>query len=89
MYHTGDYGRLVKGVVLYEGRTDSQVKVRGHRVDLAEIDAALNKLEPVDKTAVLCFKPGEVDQVIQHSDNQYKFQRTSQNPTPIDFILET
>uniref|UniRef100_A0A1B6HWT7 Carrier domain-containing protein n=1 Tax=Homalodisca liturata TaxID=320908 RepID=A0A1B6HWT7_9HEMI len=64
LYHTGDYGRLEKGTVLYEGRTDSQVKVRGHRVDLAEVDAALNKLPQVDKTAVLCYRPGEVDQMI-------------------------
>uniref|UniRef100_A0A1B6MA14 Carrier domain-containing protein n=1 Tax=Graphocephala atropunctata TaxID=36148 RepID=A0A1B6MA14_9HEMI len=64
LYHTGDYGRLEKGTVLYEGRTDSQVKVRGHRVDLAEVDAALNKLTQVDKTAVLCYQPGEVDQMV-------------------------
>lgn len=63
LYHTGDYGRLVKGTVLYEGRTDSQVKVRGHRVDLAEVEAALNSLPEVDKTSVLCYHPGEVDQV--------------------------
>lgn len=63
LYQTGDYGRLVKGTVLYEGRTDSQVKVRGHRVDLAEVDAALNTLQQVDKTSVLCYHAGEVDQV--------------------------
>lgn len=63
LYRTGDYGSIVKGVILYEGRTDSQVKVRGHRVDLAEIDAALNKIKGIDKTAVLCYRPGEVDQV--------------------------
>ncbi|XP_054273194.1 beta-alanyl-bioamine nonribosomal peptide synthetase ebony [Macrosteles quadrilineatus] len=75
LYHTGDYGRLVKGTVLYEGRTDSQVKVRGHRVDLAEVDAALSKLPQVEKAAVLCYKPGEVDQMViayvtLHSDQK-------------------
>lgn len=74
LYRTGDYGRVVKGIILYEGRTDSQVKVRGHRVDLAEIDAALNKIKGVDKTAVLCYRPGEVDQMViayitQHEDS--------------------
>lgn len=64
LYSTGDYGRIVKNVVVFEGRTDSQIKVRGHRVDLAEIDASLSRLEEVNKSVVLCYRPGEVDQAI-------------------------
>lgn len=65
MYQTGDYGRIVNGVLLYEGRTDSQIKVRGHRVDLTEVETAVQKLSDsgVDKLAVLCYKPGETEQV--------------------------
>ncbi|KAI5694275.1 hypothetical protein M8J75_013963 [Diaphorina citri] len=63
MYKTGDYGRIVDDILLYEGRTDSQVKIRGNRVDLSEVEAALSKLSEVDKLSVLCNKPGEVDQV--------------------------
>lgn len=65
MYQTGDYGRMVNGVLLYEGRTDSQIKVRGHRVDLTEVEAAIQKLSDsgIDKLAVLCYKPGETEQV--------------------------
>jgi non-ribosomal peptide synthetase component F len=39
MYRTGDYGRIVNDMLYFEGRADSQVKVRGHRVDLTEINA--------------------------------------------------
>lgn len=65
MYKTGDYGKIVNGVLLYEGRTDSQIKVRGHRVDLTEVEAAIHKLpnSGIDKLAVLCYKPGEIEQV--------------------------
>lgn len=63
LFKTGDYGRIHKSVLLYEGRTDSQIKVRGHRVDLSEAEVALNKLEGVEKGVVLCYKPGEADQV--------------------------
>lgn len=65
MYQTGDYGKIVNGVLLYEGRTDSQIKVRGHRVDLTEVEAAIHKLSNlgIDKLAVLCYKPGETEQV--------------------------
>lgn len=65
MYRTGDYGKIVNGVLLYEGRTDSQIKVRGHRVDLTEVETAIHKLSDlgIDKLAVLCYKPGETEQV--------------------------
>ena len=39
---TGDLGRrLPDGAILFTGRKDSQVKVRGFRVELSEIEAAL------------------------------------------------
>jgi acyl-coenzyme A synthetase/AMP-(fatty) acid ligase len=63
MYRTGDYGRIVNGLLYYEGRADSQIKVRGHRIDLTEINAVLNQLDQVSKGVVLCYKPGEAEQV--------------------------
>lgn len=63
LYRTGDFARVVGDKLFYEGRTDSQVKVRGHRVDLSEIEAALQKLEEVDKVYILVYKPGEFNQV--------------------------
>lgn len=33
--------------MLYEGRTDSQVKIRGHRVDLSEVEKAVASVEGV------------------------------------------
>ncbi|CAB0011418.1 unnamed protein product [Nesidiocoris tenuis] len=64
LYRTGDYAKIVKGTLLFEGRTDSQVKVRGHRVDLSEVEAAVVKCPEVQKGIVLCYNPGEHDQVI-------------------------
>ncbi|CAG9863961.1 unnamed protein product [Phyllotreta striolata] len=62
LYRTGDYARSEKGLLYYEGRTDSQVKIRGHRVDTAEVEKAVNSLEGVEKGVVLCHKPGEINQ---------------------------
>src|SRR3954465_12754605 len=42
IYRTGDLGRILPdGEIEYLGRADSEVKVRGHRVDLQEIENVL------------------------------------------------
>ena len=64
IYCTGDYARISKGVILYEGRVDSQIKVRGHRVDLTEVEKAVSKAPGVDEVVVLCYKPGELSQAL-------------------------
>jgi acyl-coenzyme A synthetase/AMP-(fatty) acid ligase/acyl carrier protein len=54
VYLTGDLGRrLPDGNLLHVGRRDFQVKIRGHRVDVSEIDAALRAIDGVaDAVAV-------------------------------------
>ncbi|XP_022911582.1 beta-alanyl-bioamine nonribosomal peptide synthetase ebony [Onthophagus taurus] len=64
LYRTGDFGKIEKGTILYDGRTDSQVKIRGHRVDLAEVEKAVNSLDEIEKGVVLCYKPGEINQAL-------------------------
>ncbi|XP_076673165.1 nonribosomal peptide synthetase ebony [Andrena cerasifolii] len=64
IYRTGDYARISKGVVVYEGRVDSQIKVRGHRVDLTEVEKAVSRAPGVDNVVVLCYKPGELSQTL-------------------------
>ncbi|CAH1976278.1 unnamed protein product [Acanthoscelides obtectus] len=62
LYRTGDFARIEKGILIYEGRTDSQVKVRGHRVDLSEVEKAVAAIEGIEKAVVLCYNPGEMNQ---------------------------
>lgn len=57
--HTGPYatGDLVRrqadGAYVYAGRRDHMVKVRGHRVELGDIEAALLELDGLDEVAVV------------------------------------
>ena len=54
MYKTGDLGRwLPDGTVEFLGRNDFQVKVRGFRVELGEIESRLSSLEGVSEVVVL------------------------------------
>jgi acyl-coenzyme A synthetase/AMP-(fatty) acid ligase len=49
LYRTGDIGRWLPGGILdCAGRTDDQVKVRGYRIELSDIDTALVKVAGVD-----------------------------------------
>jgi acyl-CoA synthetase (AMP-forming)/AMP-acid ligase II len=62
LYRTGDLGRwLPDGTLEYLGRTDGQVKVRGVRMELSEIEAGLQQHEAVREAVVLLDKVTEMD----------------------------
>jgi amino acid adenylation domain-containing protein len=54
LYRTGDLGRIEDdGLLHFAGRTDDQIKSRGHRVEPAEIEIALASLDRVQEVAVV------------------------------------
>lgn len=54
LYRTGDVGRwLPDGALAYLGRRDEQVKVRGVRVELGEIEAALARHPAIEACAAV------------------------------------
>ncbi len=65
MYRTGDYGRLdARGLLTIEGRVagDAQVKVRGFRVELGEIeDTIIRESSGALSQVVVTLRPGEND----------------------------
>lgn len=54
MYRTGDLGRfLPSGEIQFLGRSDEQIKIRGFRVEPAEIECALNEHPDVSASGVV------------------------------------
>ncbi|WP_066501831.1 non-ribosomal peptide synthetase [Abyssisolibacter fermentans] len=60
MYNTGDKGRyLPNGLIQFLGRKDHQVKIRGQRVELGEIESALASHNLIKDCAVVANKHSE------------------------------
>jgi amino acid adenylation domain-containing protein len=57
LYRSGDFARLlVNGDIEYIGRKDEQVKVRGHRIELGEVEEALKTLLIINDAVVMAEK---------------------------------
>ena len=66
VYRTGDMGRhLPDGDLEYLGRTDNQVKIRGHRVELEEIESHLNQIKGIHQAVVIALETNETDKILQ------------------------
>ena len=62
LYRTGDFGfYLGDGRIAFAGRSDDQLKIRGHRVEINEIIAVLGRHPAVQSSTVVAreAKPGE------------------------------
>jgi len=57
-YLTGDRGRLREdGGLEFLGRTDDQIKLRGHRIELGEIESVLEQCPGVSQAAAVVVRP--------------------------------
>ncbi|WP_082096853.1 non-ribosomal peptide synthetase family protein [Paenibacillus wulumuqiensis] len=57
LYRSGDLAKLLSdGTIEYVGRSDSQIKIRGHRIEIGEIEDNLNKYEGIQDAVVVAKK---------------------------------
>jgi len=62
LYRTGDLGRLLPdGNIEFVGRVDQQIKLRGYRIELSEVEAALKSETGVAEAVVLLKEDGPGD----------------------------
>lgn len=58
IYRTGDLGCLnAAGEIEYHGRVDTQVKIRGNRIELSEIEAVLLEQPSIGQAVVTTWQP--------------------------------
>ncbi len=67
LYKTGDFGRVTEtGEIECLGRMDTQIKLRGFRIELKEIEASINKLDGILDNRVTVFKSGDSGTVVSY-----------------------
>lgn len=82
MYRTGDLARyLAGGTIEFLGRNDRQVKLRGFRIDPAEIEVTLMQYEKLDASIVM------VKEDKSGAQRLIAFVVSRQNPPPTDYEL--
>ncbi|EBW6040443.1 amino acid adenylation domain-containing protein [Salmonella enterica subsp. enterica serovar Infantis] len=60
-YRTGDAGRYwPDGILEFLGRIDHQVKIRGHRIELGEVEAAIKQLPGIQQSVALVSQSGKL-----------------------------
>jgi len=65
LYKTGDLAKVGEdGMVYFLGRADSQIKSRGHRIELGEVSTALATLEFLRESAVVAIPTNGFEGVI-------------------------
>ena len=52
-YHTGDAGKLIDKMLIYDGRIDFQIKMHGYRIELEDIDHHLMEVSYVKQATVV------------------------------------
>ncbi|MCY7353287.1 MAG: amino acid adenylation domain-containing protein [Cytophagaceae bacterium] len=98
MYRTGDLAKfLPNGEIQYLGRIDQQVKIRGHRIELAEIEHQLLKQAGINDAVVIAREdvPGDqrlvaylvADSEGEQYDNQLKTWKDGIKKMLPDFMV--
>ena len=100
MYRTGDLARYRRdGQIQLLGRADQQIKLRGHRVELGEIEAVLERHPEVQQAVVALYGEGSEQQLIAYLKQPEKtdtsalrswlLQRIPEYMTPAIFVSLT
>ena len=67
LYRTGDMVRVLKdGSLAIVGRRDSQVKIRGNRVELSEIESVIREIDYIEDVTLQTIKNGSNNELVAY-----------------------
>ena len=90
IYRTGDLGRInAEGEIEYLGRIDTQVKLRGYRIELTEIESVLLEFPDIAQTVVTLFEAQAHDAIELVAYYSVKHGAPAPNPAAIAAFLRT
>ncbi len=88
LYRTGDLARLLPdGNLEFLGRLDNQIKIRGHRIELDEIEAVLKEHPSVQDAAVIAFDKTQPAPVNGEAEQLILRRLSAMNPADAERIL--
>ena len=61
---TDDLGKIVDGLVFFEGRNDLQVNMKGYQIQVTEVETVFSSLLCVDKVLIEIYERGGADQAV-------------------------
>ncbi|MBW3559893.1 MAG: amino acid adenylation domain-containing protein [Proteobacteria bacterium] len=70
LYRTGDLGLWIDGELRFAGRVDQQVKVRGFRVELGEIESSLVRVPQVEAAVATLREASGRSQIVAYVQSQ-------------------
>ena len=69
VYYTGDFATLdEEGNIIFIGRKDNQIKIRGYRVELGEIESVLSRYPDITEVAVISVSENIVAYLVTKSN---------------------
>jgi guanidinoacetate N-methyltransferase len=88
LYRTGDLARLLPdGNLEFLGRLDNQIKIRGHRIELDEIEAVLKEHPSVQDAAVIAVEKTQPAPVNGEAEQLILRRLSAMNPADAHRIL--
>ena len=78
VYLTGDMGRFTGNYIEYAGRKDHQVKIRGNRVELGDIENAIRQINFIKEVVVVINKSEIVVAYLEIIESEIDFEEDSQ-----------
>jgi amino acid adenylation domain-containing protein len=78
-YRTGDITSLRNGNLFYMGRVDNQVKIRGHRIELMEVESRIKNVLKTESLVVIAHPASRPEQLILFVEDHVEYKPLCQD----------